>query len=215
MSAATPKCGAKTRKGTPCTNVPVEGAKRCRMHGGGPRSGAQPIHGRYSKRFQRLEPIAQSAIDAALRDPDLLDLRRPVAVQQVILQEAPLLPSEDLIREFAMRLSRWRPNFKEGQTWDDQPEPSQSELDLARMTWLQKSAELTEAYGFLQARSAKAVALGDVISKQLVPVFAELGLRMTKLAGRYVVPEKRDEFDEAFRMEVRRVVATIVSLGDD
>lgn len=33
------KCGAKTRSGTPCTNPPINGATRCRMHGGSsPRS---------------------------------------------------------------------------------------------------------------------------------------------------------------------------------
>ena len=36
-----PKCGAKTRKGTPCKAPAVPGKKRCRMHGGastGPRT---------------------------------------------------------------------------------------------------------------------------------------------------------------------------------
>jgi len=34
------RCGAKTRKGTPCKNPPVTGKRRCRMHGGAPGSGA-------------------------------------------------------------------------------------------------------------------------------------------------------------------------------
>lgn len=29
-----PRCGAKTRKGTPCKGPAVCGKKRCRMHGG-------------------------------------------------------------------------------------------------------------------------------------------------------------------------------------
>jgi hypothetical protein len=29
-----PRCGAKTRKGTPCKGPAVRGKKRCRMHGG-------------------------------------------------------------------------------------------------------------------------------------------------------------------------------------
>jgi hypothetical protein len=29
-----PRCGAKTRKGTPCQGFAVRGKKRCRMHGG-------------------------------------------------------------------------------------------------------------------------------------------------------------------------------------
>lgn len=36
-----PRCGAKTRRGTPCRKPPAPGKRRCRMHGGAPGSGAQ------------------------------------------------------------------------------------------------------------------------------------------------------------------------------
>lgn len=35
-----PRCGAKTRKGTPCKAPAVAGKTRCRMHGGARGSGA-------------------------------------------------------------------------------------------------------------------------------------------------------------------------------
>lgn len=35
-----PRCGAKTRRGTPCQAPAVAGKKRCRMHGGAAGSGA-------------------------------------------------------------------------------------------------------------------------------------------------------------------------------
>ena len=35
-----PRCGARTRKGTPCQAPAVAGRKRCRMHGGAKGSGA-------------------------------------------------------------------------------------------------------------------------------------------------------------------------------
>ena len=34
------RCGAKTRSGGACRSPAVRGRKRCRMHGGAPRSGA-------------------------------------------------------------------------------------------------------------------------------------------------------------------------------
>jgi hypothetical protein len=37
---SSPRCGAKTRSGTPCISPAVHGKKRCRMHGGAPGSGA-------------------------------------------------------------------------------------------------------------------------------------------------------------------------------
>jgi glucans biosynthesis protein len=42
------RCGAKTRKGTPCQAPAIRGKARCRMHGG-KSPGRPPIHGRYSK----------------------------------------------------------------------------------------------------------------------------------------------------------------------
>ena len=37
-----PRCGAKTRAGTPCRRVKAKGRTRCHMHGGADGSGAQP-----------------------------------------------------------------------------------------------------------------------------------------------------------------------------
>ncbi len=37
---ASPRCGARTRGGTPCRSPAVGGKRRCRMHGGAPGSGA-------------------------------------------------------------------------------------------------------------------------------------------------------------------------------
>ena len=52
------RCGAKTRSGTPCAKYPINGKRRCRLHGGlstGPKTAegkariaaAQLKHGRY------------------------------------------------------------------------------------------------------------------------------------------------------------------------
>jgi len=37
---ASPRCGARTRRGVVCRSPAVRGKKRCRMHGGAPGSGA-------------------------------------------------------------------------------------------------------------------------------------------------------------------------------
>lgn len=49
------RCGAKTRRGTPCQSPAVSGKKRCRLHGGAAGSGAPKgnrnalKHGRFTK----------------------------------------------------------------------------------------------------------------------------------------------------------------------
>ena len=50
-----PRCGARTRRGTPCQAPAVSGRARCRMHGGAKGSGAPPgnrnalKHGEYTR----------------------------------------------------------------------------------------------------------------------------------------------------------------------
>ena len=61
---AAPRCGAKTRKGTPCMTPAMKGKKRCRLHGGkstGPKTPegleksrtSRLRHGLYSKDFEK------------------------------------------------------------------------------------------------------------------------------------------------------------------
>jgi hypothetical protein len=52
---ASPRCGARTRTGSPCRAPAVSGRKRCRMHGGAKGSGAPRAnrnarkHGRFTR----------------------------------------------------------------------------------------------------------------------------------------------------------------------
>jgi hypothetical protein len=64
------RCGAKTRRGSPCRAPAVAGKKRCRMHGGAPGSGA-PIGNQNAlkKGLYTREAIAQRrAIRELLRE---------------------------------------------------------------------------------------------------------------------------------------------------
>jgi len=69
-----PRCGARTRNGTPCRAPVVKGKRRCRMHGGAAGSGAPTgnknalKHGRYT-----MERLAQRKhVNAVLREALLL-----------------------------------------------------------------------------------------------------------------------------------------------
>ncbi|MGO9634307.1 MAG: HGGxSTG domain-containing protein [Steroidobacteraceae bacterium] len=70
---SSPRCGAKTRSGSPCRSPAVFGRKRCRMHGGAAGSGAPEgnqnalKHGRYTRRRieerQQIRAILRQARD--------------------------------------------------------------------------------------------------------------------------------------------------------
>ena len=67
---ASPRCGAKTRSGGACRSPAVRGKKRCRMHGGGPGSGA-PEANRNARRhglFSRDTIAERRQIQALLGD---------------------------------------------------------------------------------------------------------------------------------------------------
>lgn len=77
-------CGARTRDGGICPTPPVIGASRCRMHGGRSPRGLKSAsfkHGRYSAELQRVTDDLQHRLD----DPGLVDPRRSIAVQEVVL----------------------------------------------------------------------------------------------------------------------------------
>ena len=62
------RCGAKTRKGTPCAAPAVSGKARCRMHGGAAGSGAPAgnqnalKHGLYTAEEQALKQYISQLI---------------------------------------------------------------------------------------------------------------------------------------------------------
>lgn len=81
------QCGAKTRDGDPCKNPPVNGSKRCRMHGGKAKRGfdlPQTKHARYSKdRPTRLLLHFEEDIS----DPELLNLSAEIALTDAMTRE--------------------------------------------------------------------------------------------------------------------------------
>lgn len=61
-----PRCGAKTRRGTPCQAPAVRGKKRCRMHGGARGSGAPK--GNQNALKHGLYTTESKAFDAFVRE---------------------------------------------------------------------------------------------------------------------------------------------------
>lgn len=77
------KCGAKTRSGGQCARSPVAGSKRCNLHGGlSPKGIASATfkHGRHSR---HLPTQLAARYQAAMSDPQLLELRSEVALMDV------------------------------------------------------------------------------------------------------------------------------------
>jgi glucans biosynthesis protein len=66
--AKAPRCGAKTRSGTPCRQAAVRGRSRCRMHGGARGSGGPPgrRNGNFKHGIYTRENIAERHLASRL-----------------------------------------------------------------------------------------------------------------------------------------------------
>ena len=79
-----PRCGAKTRRGTPCQGPAVHGRRRCRMHGRtnpGPPKGSQNAlkHGRRSAAAIAARKAQVAKTRQMMRDLAALDLAMKAA----------------------------------------------------------------------------------------------------------------------------------------
>lgn len=85
-------CGAKKRDGSPCQKPPMNGATRCRLHGGLTPKGLASPHfttGRYSK---YLPQNLLSAYEDTVNDPELLSVRQDIhLLDALIATKLPLL----------------------------------------------------------------------------------------------------------------------------
>lgn len=218
------KCGAKLRRRERyCIRVPRKGQKRCRQHGGAKGSGRPCLHGMYSKRFRGVTPAFQKVIDQALNDPQLMDAKRPVALQQALLQHSVLVPDEGLIDMLARRemrssrRSRKRRGEGEGEDYDeddDDLEPTDADLAIARQKWTERSMRLVDRLGKRQIDALRQIKLGELIAAEAFPMMTELGIELARLIEIYVPEPKREEFMIAYRNRVREVIVRMSKIGE-
>ncbi len=64
-----PRCGAKTRAGTPCQQAAMRGKQRCRMHGGGSTGPRTP---------EGMERMRRSKIKHGLKTKEAREVRKAI-----------------------------------------------------------------------------------------------------------------------------------------
>jgi hypothetical protein len=191
-----------------CTNTPAKGGTRCGLHGG---KAAKQAGGKFSKQFARISGDYQKLIDQTLRDPDLLDARRSVAVQQVLLQQAYLVPDEELLEQLARRVAieeaaECAPNEKIDPVT---LEISKGHRAEAMHRWLKESMKMTESLARRQTDAMKQQKLGEVLTASVMPLMGELGIEFQRLVDKYVVSERREAAVNEFRVKCRHIVVRL------
>lgn len=192
------------------------------MHGGTQEGvpGPSLVTGRYSKHFKRISEEAQGEIDRALQDPDLLDVRQPIAVGRVLMNEAQLIPSEKMAerqarREIARSMSGHNLEGMSSEAINQLFEPDESDIEIARLTLIRASHSLVERHHKRQVDALRQIELGRLMRDALVPLFKEMGLRIGALADEFIDdPVKREKFRAAFRAEAKQVIVFIANVRE-
>lgn len=213
------RCSAITKKGTQCTRGVVKDTDTCSLHGGQHAKMARVSVAKAlpKGRYRRISEDAQRRIDAAVQDPMLLDVRRPVALGQVIVEEAALIPDDDVLIA-SIRRKKMRAvatiEFTDLQGLDEWLEPTAAEVEVERIRYLDESMRLLERFAKRQADAAKNIEMGRLLNEQAVPMLAEMGTRVARLVERYVDADKRPAFIASFRQECVMLVQELTVLGD-
>lgn len=179
------RCGARNRDGTFCARFPLRDKRRCHRHGG--RAGRPATHGMYSQRYRRLSEEGNARIDALVRDPDLLDLRRPVAVLQFLLEE--------LMTDLGD---------------DGDPSPAARRARQERLT---ACITLADRLSRRQEGIYRQALVQQTIRDEMVPLMAKAGQMLDELITKHVAPEKRAEFKNAFRRVAQATVAEAATIA--
>lgn len=215
------RCTGITRKGTQCTRKALPGESTCKLHGGEQAAKArdQVTKGvpAARRRYKRMSGPVNDRIDAALQDPSLLDVRQPIALGRVIIEEASLIPEDEVlvasVRRKKLRAIRGA-EFADLAALDEWLEPTQAEIEVERIRYLDESMRLLERFAKRQSDAAKNIEVGRLLNEQAVPMLAEMGTRVARLIDRYVPNEHKAAFVAAFRQECVLVVQEITAMGD-
>jgi hypothetical protein len=217
------RCNATlTRKKGFCANYPLKGVTRCVRHGGKQQRDGRPdsrTHGRHRKMHIRgATEKMQDEIDAAVRDPNLLDVRRTVALSELALGDSMLFPNDELLLEMAKSLWWGSLGTKAVELMmvnqDDLDTPPDYYIDLARRSYMKETLRLVERHGRTQVAALRQIELGRLMRQAVVPMFTEMGLRLGKLIDRYVPEDKREDFRSALRVEFRATLHELDQLRD-
>jgi hypothetical protein len=88
------RCGAKTRQGGRCQNIPMQLGGRCRMHGGAALRG--PAHPRYKDgKYSRYKPVEPETIEELIAR---INAEPPIDLSE-LLADLPPFDWSDLILE--------------------------------------------------------------------------------------------------------------------
>lgn len=200
MTASAPKagrCGAKKARGGYCDAHPVEGGTRCRRHGGFAQG--------WSSRLRATQEEGRRQVQLALDDPNLMDVRRPIALAETIVANTELVASSEQVEQLARRniIRQVGPELvavlREAADGEVGREllaellrPTDGDLAQARLELHERTMRLVGIYGKRQTEAVRAMQWAQVIRELTIPMFANLGGKLNAVVRKHVPPDRID-----------------------
>lgn len=151
---------SKMNLGHRCKNKAEPGRRTCRFHGGTSR-GRRPITGRHSAVMNRLRDV----YERSLEDPDLLDVREPIALISSIVHRFVEQTEDNDTPEFRVRaIKLYRAAMRSRNSDSGEFESNIDELGDLLDRGASEASALT---GLMRSVSSQAKIINDAIDKQL------------------------------------------------
>ncbi len=209
------RCKAIKADGERCWawSVKVSTRQFCMSHEGlqKPKPGRVTPLQKKKRMFQQLTEEGQAVITELLEDPDLLNPKTSVAANHYLMLQLPLDPPEELVRSMAMNELRRRLSGVEGLTVADL-EPSEADMEVARMRLRVTAAKEIREHGKLQIQALKQKADAELLLQGAMPVLEEYNDQIARLMAKYLPAEKRIAFAADLRSHLEAAIGRLKRL---
>lgn len=201
------RCNAQTATGY-CHARPARGTTRCHIHGG--------VRERWALRQRKLSATARTELDTAIADPDLLDVRRPIALMDVVVSNTELLPDDERVRRHARRklLAALAPEAQLKVLEDEELaatwiEPTDDDLEASRLELHERSMRMLAIYSKRQTDAVRQLEWTKVIREAVLPLLGELGLKLSRTLRKHVSIEVAAAIIADMRKDMTQIVGLL------
>lgn len=166
----------------------------------------EPLPGRYARRM-RLRTEHAQRLQEILTDTEQLDVRRPVALSELLLSELELIPSPERVEALAQQYA--------GIDLDGNRLPiAEHHREEARIQLSRPTMAMIDRYAKQQIAAAKQVEAGKMMRDAVLPMLVEAGSRVARIIERFVPEKDRQDAITELRSSLTSVLERIVKAGD-
>lgn len=147
----------------------------------------------------------EEALEVSLQDPDLLDMRRPTAYLNALLETHGFIPDEETLSEMASTPEMVLAGL----------EPTPAMIERVRQSCVRRAADLAADLLKAQQAVSKEGAVKKTLEQAVPALIGRFFERMSETARRFVPVDKHDELIEALKQDARVTLTETMATAQD